>query len=228
MVKIKASNSTPAAPNCLPRSTNASKSNASRAKTAGHDGDFYVLPFTIIFDDRERTGGWKFQGFQGESDEKYLPLVIPTREVHLVTGDYSILGYSHLFTIERKSLSDLYNTLSQGRERFEREHERMAEMIAAGGFAAVMVEASMQDAFLHPEVMGVQSGLAPKVVARTRLSWQAKYGVPWFFEGGRREAEDSCWRTMRFWWEFNKDKAEAVDGELGAGSLDAGNPLERF
>lgn len=41
-------------------------------------------------------------------------------------GDYSIEGLTDKVFIERKSAQDLYGTLFQGRERFERELERVA------------------------------------------------------------------------------------------------------
>ena len=43
----------------------------------------------------------------------------------LKTGDYSIQGYEDQITFERKSVQDLVGTLCRGRERFERELERM-------------------------------------------------------------------------------------------------------
>lgn len=42
-------------------------------------------------------------------------------------GDYSIAGLESQVFIERKSAPDLYGTLFQGRERFERELERVKE-----------------------------------------------------------------------------------------------------
>lgn len=48
-------------------------------------------------------------------------------DVHKLTeGDYSISGMEDQVFIERKSAADLYGTLFQGRERFERELERVA------------------------------------------------------------------------------------------------------
>jgi len=42
-------------------------------------------------------------------------------------GDYSIAGLENKVFIERKSIQDLYGTLFQGRERFERELDRVVE-----------------------------------------------------------------------------------------------------
>lgn len=43
----------------------------------------------------------------------------------LATGDYSIEGMEGAFMVERKSVQDLVGSLTQGRERFFRELERM-------------------------------------------------------------------------------------------------------
>ena len=66
---------------------------------------------TIITDSREQT-----------------PLIFtnfPTVTAGLPTGDYSIAGLEDDFCIERKSLSDLYGSLTSGRDRFMRELQRM-------------------------------------------------------------------------------------------------------
>lgn len=46
----------------------------------------------------------------------------------LTTGDYSIDGLQSRFAVERKSVPDLVGSLTQGRERFFRELERMRGM----------------------------------------------------------------------------------------------------
>ena len=66
---------------------------------------------TIIVDSREQT-----------------PLVFSlfASEVGtLQTGDYSLKGLEDSITIERKSIADLIGSLTSGRERFQREIQRM-------------------------------------------------------------------------------------------------------
>ena len=46
----------------------------------------------------------------------------------LTTGDYSIHGLQSRFAVERKSVQDLVGSLTQGRDRFTRELERMRGM----------------------------------------------------------------------------------------------------
>lgn len=52
---------------------------------------------------------------------------LPTEWATLKTGDYTIKDMEHLVTIERKSAQDLYGTIFQGRDRFQREMERMQD-----------------------------------------------------------------------------------------------------
>jgi DNA excision repair protein ERCC-4 len=64
--------------------------------------------------------------------------IIDTREQHplnldplpvetgtLTTGDYSIRGLEHVIAVERKSLADMLGCIGGGRERFEREVQRL-------------------------------------------------------------------------------------------------------
>jgi ERCC4-type nuclease len=127
------------------------------------------------------------------------PLKVDWEWTTLQTGDYSIKGLESRVCIERKSLADLYNSCGQGRERFEREHQRLAEM----EFAAVVIEADFR-MMLHspPE----HSKLKPKCVYRTMLSWMIRYGVHWLPAGGytpkrsRRLAEITTFRLLEKFW----------------------------
>ena len=69
---------------------------------------------TITIDTREQTP-LQFQTFQTESTT-------------LTTGDYSVKGLEDVLTIERKSVPDLIGSLTSGRERFNRELQRMMAM----------------------------------------------------------------------------------------------------
>jgi len=66
---------------------------------------------TIIVDSREQT----------PLVFAHLPFIVSG----LPTGDYSVKGLEDDFTVERKTLSDLYGSLTSGRERFMRELQRM-------------------------------------------------------------------------------------------------------
>jgi ERCC4-type nuclease len=74
-----------------------------------------------------------------KTDEKFLPTIItdsreqsplvfqnlPSIVAGLTTGDYSVLGLEDDFCVERKTLPDLYGSLTSGRDRFMRELQRM-------------------------------------------------------------------------------------------------------
>jgi len=154
-----------------------------------------TCPFTILIDDRERRGGYTFQGLHADAAQQHRLLVVPTREVRLHTGDYSIEGLEDLITIERKTLPDLYGSLGKhGRERFEAEHQRMAAM----AYAAVVVEADLATILARPPA---ESKLHPKSVLGTIASWSDRYGVHWWFVGGRRLSEIIVFRKLRTLWE---------------------------
>jgi len=150
-----------------------------------------------------------FLGLEADKKQGGGELSILCRRETLETGDYSIDGYARCVTIERKSLEDLISTLSSDRDRFRREHERMAEM--GPGNAVVMVEASWRDVLENR----ADSLLSPKVVHRTALSWFRKYGVPWFFCDSRRWAEESAFRYLEKWYGAEERETAALLLELG-------------
>ena len=207
----RASTTAPAAPGA----TRLSTPDGSQFSVAEVSQDILIPPFTIIYDQQEGAP-YRFSGIRADADKNYRPLVIRTVKRHLATGDYTIEGMEDRLTVERKSLSDLYNTLGQGRERFEREHQRMAAMVQAGGFACVLVESSLEEALLRPPL---ESGLLPKTVDRTRISWAMKYGVPWFFEESRRRAEVTCYRILEKAWEREQERLKAEQQEQASGRL---------
>lgn len=118
---------------------------------------------------------------------------------YLTTGDYSILGYEGRIAIERKSLEDLYGSLGQQRDRFEREHERMAKL----EFAAVVIEASWKEILTRPPE---RSRLNPKTIHRTALSWLVRHGIAWLTVEDRRLAEITTFRLLDRWWRLIQER----------------------
>lgn len=149
-------------------------------------------PFTILVSGAEQAR-YFFTGLHTDADQGGRPLVVQTEWAHLKTGDYSIAGMEELVTVERKTVSDLLGTLGGGRERFQREHERMAMMTAA----MVVVESTW------PEIINTvhAHGVSAKAAYRTWLSWQIEYGVPWVAVGPRRLAEVTTFRFLEKFWE---------------------------
>lgn len=155
-----------------------------------------TLPWTVLVDQREKAP-WTFSGISNDKRER---LYIPRELAHLQTGDYSIKGYETLVTVERKSLEDLAGSCGNHRERFEREHARMQAL--GPGNACVIVEASWAE-LLEEDYT---SRISRKTLNRTRLSWFARYGVPWFFPGSRRHAELMAFRYLWMWLKNHREE----------------------
>ncbi len=154
-----------------------------------YSSGYTPTPFTIVIDTREQKP-WYFTKIAADKERDWLPLI---ENRGLKTGDYSIKGFEDHFTIERKSLADLYGSVGQGRERFEAEHQRMREIVDAGGYCCVIVEAGQEDAIFRPPM---ESGLSGKVILGTQASWFLRYRVPWFFPGSCRMAELLAFKLM--------------------------------
>lgn len=167
---------------------------------------FELCPFTVVIDTREQLP-WGFRNFKCDSPKQDLPLIVNTIRKTLKTGDYSIEGMESGITIERKSLSDLYSTISQGRERFIAEFERMCEF----EFAALVIEADWSMICSKPPK---ESKLHPKSVFRALIAWSQRYKVHVHAMANPVFAEEMAFRLLqRYWldrqvegWAANREK----------------------
>jgi ERCC4-type nuclease len=106
--------------------------------------------------------------------------------------------------IERKSLADLYGTLGQARDRFERKLERMARY----GYAAIVVEAELSvirnpnDHLRHPTKMN------PKAAILSLLAWTQRYNVHLWPCPGREAGEIVTFRLLE---RFFRDRGILID-----------------
>jgi len=171
-----------------------------------------IAPFTVIVDNSEQHP-FSFRNFRSDAHKKFRPLVVPIVVRSLDTGDYSIEGLEHLVTVERKSLQDLYGTLGQQRDRFERELVRMSEM----DFGAVVIEASWGTILAKPPP---HSNLLPKTVFRSVLAWQQRFpNVHWWACDTRWFAEQTTFRILERYYrdlkEGLKDVQPAGNGQTG-------------
>lgn len=177
------------------------------------DGSLHVTPFTILVDSREKAP-YFFRGLRTNKSDKPsdAPILVQSRYELLATGDYTISGLEDRIAIERKSLADLYSTLGQHRDRFEREHERLSVIAShsAGGFACVLIEADLHTALAHPPE---RSRLKPKSVTGTWMAWSQRYRVPWLFVGSRRLTEIVCFRMLERFWKDRLEKREIEQAE---------------
>ena len=99
----------------------------------------------------------------------------------LPCGDYSILGLEELISIERKSLPDLINSLTNDRKRFE------AELKAARRYHRFFVVMECCASHLLVDDFGQLSRAHPRSVWGTIAVWSTRY-VPFIFGHDRPTA----------------------------------------
>lgn len=122
----------------------------------------------ILIDSREQTP-LDFSGYD-----------CSVQTATLSTGDYSILGLEHKVAIERKSLNDLAQSFTKGRERFERECQRGMGLEVF----SVVVEGTWSD-LAHSKY---KSRINANALMQSIISWQVKYNTPFFFAGNAKGA----------------------------------------
>jgi len=139
---------------------------------------------TVVVDTREQKPYW-----------------FPRAEVKtLATGDYSILGFEDRISIERKTKSDAYSSLGQGRPRFEREIQRLAEF----DYGAIVVETSLPGFLTAPAF----SRMKPKSAVNSIISWSVKYGIHLFFAGDRRHGNALTLKLLEKYWLYHRGESD--------------------
>jgi ERCC4-type nuclease len=129
---------------------------------------FEPPPFVIVYDTREI---------------KPFPLLgFAALRKTLKTGDYSIQGLEDRVTVERKSVADLWGSMTTGRARFERCVRRMAEMDRA----AIVIEGSLTQAAIQPSRV---ERVVPASVIGGLISWSCQFALPVWFCETREQAE---------------------------------------
>lgn len=149
-----------------------------------------AFPVPVIVDTREQQP-YRFAGIRGDQREGGGLIVVECQRGTLATGDYSLAGHEDRVAVERKSLNDLYHTLGQGRERFERELARLNEMETS----RVVVEAEWSAIITDPPA---KSKLCPKTVYRSIIAWMERFPrVHWLTVPGREFAEVTTFRVLQ-------------------------------
>ena len=95
----------------------------------------------------------------------------------LPTGDYTLRGLEDQLCVERKSLSDLIGCMTSGRERFEREMQRMLAFPQRGG----VIESSFSE-MARGEY---RSQLPGTTALNTLASWTGRFSLPFIFTDDR-------------------------------------------
>jgi ERCC4-type nuclease len=164
-----------------------------------------VCPFTVLVDSREQAP-YTFDAIPPRAANAGKRLIVKTEYRGLKAGDYSIDGCEDEIAVERKSLEDLYGTLGGGRDRFEREFERLAKM----QFAAVVIEADTREIWRPKEFRpNWHSKLNPRTVEGTIVSWSLDYPtIHWWPMGSRRAAELRTFAVLEMFWRKKQHKGE--------------------
>lgn len=148
------------------------------------------MTFCIIQDTREQTP-YTFA--------KIIPPP-PVEVATLSSGDYSVKGLERHIAIERKSLIDAFGTFGKGRDRFERELDRLSQL----RFAAVVIEADFDTIARRPPA---RSRLKPKTVFRSMAAWGIRHGVHFYWCPNRAAAEKWTFILLeRFWTDLQTGK----------------------
>lgn len=184
---------------------------AADAANAAARKPVWFAPFTIAIDTREQAP-WSFLGINADASANVgtngaggqrRQVVVSTVRTTLRTGDYSIVGHESEICIERKSHEDLYQTLIEGRDRFEREFERMRTYT----FAAVVVEASWSRILQPPAGRRIH----PKSISRSIMSLQLRFpSVQWVMAPDRRFAEIYSYQLLAKFHAHRERERKAV------------------
>ena len=116
--------------------------------------------------------------------------------ISLATGDYTIEGFEDNIAVERKSLIDAFGSFGKGRERFEKELERMVLL----DFAAVVIEGDWLQILRNPPS---RTNFKPKAFYASVIAWQQRYGVHFWVCPNRAFAEKTTYRILE---RFCKDE----------------------
>lgn len=125
----------------------------------------------------------------------------------LKTGDYSVEGYEGHFAVERKSIPDLIGTLTAGRDRFEREMQRMA----AFRFRRVIVEGSLRQVLAYVKRIDRDRGRRVRLnsIIGTIYAFEVRYDVPFIFAA--RGAGEAAWIVEHWARYFVRDQKRIID-----------------
>lgn len=111
--------------------------------------------------------------------------------------------------IERKTLSDLYGTVTRGRDRFEKELRRMSLY----GFAAIVVEAEWTMIANPNSHLAHPTETDPKSVIGSLLAWNQRFGVHVYCLPNRAAAERVTYRILERWYRDQERATKLARGE---------------
>jgi hypothetical protein len=175
------------------------KSTATSTKTKKDNSDTIpsIGEFIIVID-------------QQEKHQFTFPKEIKTVRKHLKTADYSLLNFEDRICVERKSKSDAWGSVTEGRDRFRAEYIRMQEFEKK----IVVIESTLEDFLIPPVYVKdgriIQIKTDPKTPINTFISWFERYRVPFIFVDNHQLGMVF---TMRFLDFFYRHEIERVKGK---------------
>jgi ERCC4-type nuclease len=149
-----------------------------------------ACPFVVAIDTREQHP-YAFESITTGIDCR--PVEVRTERATLASGDYSIVGHERAVAVERKSLNDLYGTLTAGRDRFERELDRLSAL----SFSVVVIEATWGE-IAKPPMFATK--VNPASIVGTIHAWQQRYPTRWLACDNRHWAEQATYHVLRRYW----------------------------
>jgi len=172
--------------------------------------EFAICEFTVVVDSNEGAP-FQFQDLTRKlPNGERVPLVVRTEKKAMWSmgrskhgaglADYSIEGMEEQIQVERKSLEDLFGSVTSGRANFEAEIRSLNRRCK---FAAVVIEGGWS---------AIQAGLpgsqvSPQSVIETIVAWQQRYPiVHWMPMPTRDMAERMTFRILDRFWRDNHDK----------------------
>ncbi len=176
-----------------------------------------ILPsYTVIRDTREQEGyGWTFPvHIPDHRPPRCDGMIIDT----LQTGDYSLVGYTDILTIERKAdFSELWgNYSSKKRPAFEAEMDRMSKI----KYSYIIIESLFTPDIMELSPPQFVKGVPGKSLVRWLMYLSVKYGVHIIPAGacGRKIAQMICEEVIRVEkdrWVYQEQKNKPKENHLG-------------
>lgn len=112
----------------------------------------------------------------------------------LIAGDYTTINLLNKFHIERKSLGDLYGTLTSGHKRFRRELVRAEER---GIELQVLIEGTKADMRAKRFPMGEDRLISGETVLKIVATLSKRTGVVFIWTKDRQAAKRRLLRILK-------------------------------
>ncbi len=120
--------------------------------------------------------------------------IVGARFQSLETGDYSLDGLTDKFAIERKTLSDFYNSITQGHDRFRSEMNRAKDFMDF----VIVVEAEPGKLI---DSYGNGRDIYPNSIRGVIRKWREEYNVRWIFVRDAGAGKKFVMWQLRQWWQ---------------------------